>query len=281
MIKLTAIALLLGLFAGIAFGLWLFLGNRWTGEPTPDALKEDFSGQPNPYLVRLLVGNAEIEQMAEAGRQFVRLRVNEAGEGRLALAQIDDYTNRPHGGYAWRPPLIAEARLRFSSAHKPGSAGFFLWNNPIPLWAEMADVRPIEWIGFIHNSDRATMKFKGDEDPRFRASVVGSNWPQMAGLYGVAGFPAPRVAEAALDRLDVTRWHTYTIEWRDSDDLRLLVDGETVLESSVEIKSRLALVLWVDNNLVSITGRGVNVTNEEMRDVWLDVDYVEIQPLVE
>jgi hypothetical protein len=272
--------LLLGVLSGVILSFWFFLGNYWGGDPTPDEIKETFTGQANPYLVRLVVGDAEICPMGEQNDTFVRLRVNSANNARLTLSQIDDYTHRPHGGYAWQPPLVAEAKIRFS-ATQSGSSGFFLWNNPVPLWAEAGDIRPINWIGFLRISDGATLKFhSGNADPRFRGTVVASTWLRMAGLYtGLPGLPKPYVDEVSLDSLDAGEWHIYTIEWR-KESIRLLIDGNPVLESHIKIGTRLSLVLWVDNNQPTIDNQ-VTVAYEKMQDVRMDVAYVEIQPLVE
>ena len=89
-------------------------------------------GEMSPRWVQLAVGRARVEW-----GERLRLVLSEARAGQLALAQVDDGTARPRGRYLWRPPLVLEARVRFSHAAGEllGTAGFGLWNNPAPLWS--------------------------------------------------------------------------------------------------------------------------------------------------
>jgi hypothetical protein len=197
----------------------------------------------------------------------------------LTLAQLDDYVYRSRADYAWRPPVRAEVRMRLSRTDKRGSAGFWFWNNAFPLWAEAADFRPLTWMGFQHISPSSRMDFTGI-DPRYRASVVRSTWGGLLKMFGLPVAGRLQVVEVGLDTLaDWTQWHTYAIEW-ETDQIRLFVDGNAVLQSPASIHGPLALVLWIDNNWATVSGRHFSVKSEAIETPqWLDIDYIRIETI--
>ena len=59
------------------------------------------------------------------------------------------------------------------------------------------------------------------------------------------------VQEAQV-RCDLTHWHTYEIEWG-QQGARFRVDGETVLISDQSPGGPLGLVIWKDNQAMTVT----------------------------
>jgi hypothetical protein len=55
--------------------------------------------------------------------------------------------------------------------------------------------------------------------------------------------------------VDVTQWHRYRLEWRESG-VAFEVDDVRVLESSVSPRPPLGLVIWIDNQYAAFTPAG-------------------------
>jgi hypothetical protein len=274
--------LIVGFVAGILLAAWYLFGNRlkWN-TPAHQNLNEEFTSL-DPFWTKICIGDANVNLLEEEGARggkFARLVVNSAIEKQLALAQIDDYLYRPFADYAWRPPLYVEMRVRFSRDPGPGTAGMWLWNNGMGLGAELADFRPPRWLGFCRLSPAATLAFTNVQ-ARFRATVLNGSWPGLLSMFGVPLLPRMRAVEQPLDGLnDWTIWHTYGIEWR-VDSVRLLIDGETILECAERIKGPLSLIFWYDNNQPQVGPGRFALKNEAMTEpAWLDIDYITVKPL--
>ncbi len=61
--------------------------------------------------------------------------------------------------------------------------------------------------------------------------------------------------DAALVTSDPTAWHSYTIRW-DPGIVRLLVDGDLILETAAAPVGRLGLVIWIDNQFAAFRPDG-------------------------
>lgn len=274
--------LFMGLMLGIVAAVWYLLGSRLKWNiPHHRRVEDDFTGR-DKFWTTYCVGDADVLRLDDPdtrGGTFARLIVNRADEDQLALAQIDDYAYRPTADFPWTPILRVEARLRFSE-HAPGTAGLFLWNNPIGLGAELPNLRPLKWIGFSRTPPNGTMRLSGTS-PGFRASVVNGSWLGMLSMFGVPLLPRLRADAVSLDgRHDWTQWHTYIIEWW-RDRVELYVDGEKVLHSRTRLKGPLSLVIWQDNRRSHISdGKFDRKFDAIDSPVWIDVDYLIIEPML-
>lgn len=77
--------------------------------------------------------------------------------------------------------------------------------------------------------------------------------------------------------VDVTQWHRYSLEWRESR-VSFEVDDAEVFESLVSPHSPLGLVIWIDNQYAAFTpdgkiGFGVLANPEP---AWLEIKDLEI-----
>jgi hypothetical protein len=277
----SSVLLSIGFVAGVLLTAWFLLGNRLQWKmPARERLHDDFTTL-DPLWTTICVGNAGVNLLAEEGARggtFARMIVKSAVTGQLALAQIDDYLYRPFADYPWWPPLCAQMRMRFSNNHGPGTAGFWFWNNGVGLGAELTDVRPFKWLGFYRISPSATLPYSAVQS-RFRASVANGSWPGMLSLFGVSWLPAFKAVEQPLDGMkNWTEWHAFTIEWR-LDHIRLLVDGECILDCDEKIKGPLALVFWYDNNHPEVRRGSLHLDKEAITaPEWLDIDFLTVEP---
>jgi len=201
--------------------------------PLVEGVQERFApGEMSPRWVQLAVGRARVEL-----GERLRLVVSEARAGQLTLAQIDDGTARPRERYLWRPPLIVEARLRFShpAGRLLGTAGFGLWNNPAPLWSARMEESP-RWLWFCYASGQGE---------GLQAAVA---TPGLSSLWRPSARERQAPVRAALDE-----WHSYRLAWLASRAL-CQVDGRTVLETTPAPAPPLALVAWMGNDRLGGAG---------------------------
>lgn len=270
---------ILAFLLGVGVTTWFLFGNRMRmGILSHAAIDDDFTTL-DKFWSTLCIGDARVELLddsAARGGTFARMVVRRADDDQLALAQIDDYIYRPMADFAWRPPLTLETRLRFSSNQGPGTVGLFLWNNPLGLGAELADVRPMKWIGFYRASPTSDFSALG-EKTGFRATVLNGSWFNLIAMFAPL-FPKPAVYEKPLDGvMDWSEWHTFTIDWRVSRTT-ITIDGEPMLDASEQIRGPLGLVLWYDNNQPHTGDNKLDLCYDPVTEpVYLDVDYVTIQ----
>ncbi len=272
----------LGLSLGIGLLIWFVIGDHLSLKiPHPDILEDDFTTRQK-FWANLCIGDAEIEHLHEEGCEgdmFARLKVNSGQQDQLVLAQLDDYSYRPHADFPWQPPLRLEFRVRFSSQNGSGTAGFYLWNNPLGLGSEATNLRPLKWIGMYRIADGAYMKFS-DQSHNFRATVSNGRWLDILTFLGLPFAPKLRLKETGLDSAyDLTQWHTYAIEWL-PNKINIAIDDDEVLSYETALTTRMGLVIWCDNNFPQISLRqfDLKMSNVETKE-WLDIDYVKIHPL--
>ncbi len=244
---------------------------------TPDAI--------SPRWSRIAVGRAEVR--LDGG---LRLLLHGATEGHLALAQLDDYIPRSRRDYPWRPPLVVEARARFShpGGEFAGMAGLGLWNNPAPLWGTRMEVRP-NWVWFYYASPHSTLSLMPGPPHGFKAAVVyGRQGSPLAMTVCEALLKAPVLGkrlrgsrlpalEMTLDKDLMADWHTYRIAWLPGQ-VAFQVDGYTVLETRHAPQGPLAFVAWVDNNYAALDAWGeVQLGHLAIdRPQWLELEYLSL-----
>ncbi|MBN1564034.1 MAG: hypothetical protein JXA10_09345 [Anaerolineae bacterium] len=274
--------ILIGLIAfllGVSVTAWFLFGNRMRmGIPAHASIDDDFTTL-DKFWATLCIGDARVELIDDAsarGGKFARTVVNQAADDQLALAQIDDYIYRPMADFAWTPPLTLETRMRFSSNQGPGTVGLFLWNNPMGLGAELADVRPMKWIGMYRASPTSDFSALG-EKTGLRATVLNGSWFNLFALF-MPLFPKPPVYEKPLDGLkDWTEWHTFHIEWR-AHQIVITIDGDTMIDAHERIKGPLGLVIWYDNNQPHTGNNKLDLCYDPVTEpAYLDIDYLTIQ----
>lgn len=224
-----------------------------------------------------------------------RLEIPAGPKGHYRLAQLDDYTRLPRGGFLWRPPFQISWQARASSREMPGTWGFGLWNDPFSasLGLGGADRRlpalpEAAWFFFAspHNylSFRDDLPAQGFLAATFRSAPISPVWLALGSpflvsllLPGVSRL-ARRVArqlvrqDAVLVSVDPTAWHRYSLEWKE-DQVRLGVDGQAILDTAVAPRGQLGLVLWIDNQYAAWTpdGRIRLGSQANAEPAWIDL----------
>ena len=77
--------------------------------------------------------------------------------------------------------------------------------------------------------------------------------------------------------LDVTQWHRYRLDWRESG-VFFEVNDVRVLESSVRPNPPLGLVIWIDNQYAAFTPEGKIGFGvlENPEPAWLEIKDIDI-----
>jgi hypothetical protein len=77
-----------------------------------------------------------------------------------------------------------------------------------------------------------------------------------AAVRGLRRLARPLVRQSAVQlNLDPTDWHTYHLEWQAAQACFSL-DGKTILETQVTPHGRLGLVIWIDNQYLTLRPDG-------------------------
>ena len=228
---------------------------------------------------RYVLGSGALEQTDGT----LRLVNVDTTSRRISNAQIDDYQGLPRRLFPWRPPLAMAVRARFSHPEGVlrGTAGFGFWNDPFMMTGMRWPTLP-RALWFFYASPPSDMKLDlCTPGWGWKAATIDAlRWPffLLAPLAPIAiplmnvrplyracwpvGQRAIGVCEA-LVWVDMTRWHTYLIEW-ESRTARFYVDGETVLACDTSPRGPLGFVMWLDNQYLVLTPWG------KVRYGWLD-----------
>ncbi len=197
------------------------------------------------------------------------------GPGEYADAQIDDYGQLARAQFPWRPPLRMEVRARSSlpgatadstiqsPATLSGTAGFGFWNYPFSVRGDILMLPEAVW--FFYASPPSNMALvPGIPGRGWKAQVIHSmrpgallaaaptalttGWGLLTKRTQAAGRWIQRLSGAheALLTVDMTTWHTYTLEWRTSE-ANFWVDGQHVLRAPRPPTRALGFVAWLDN----------------------------------
>src|SRR5579883_3520418 len=263
---------------------------------------EDFRQGIAQGWTQTRLGPATIQVVDEK----LRLSLPEVQRGQYADAQIDDYDSLPRSAFPWRPPLVMEVRAR--SSHEAatagneshdilrGTAGFGFWNYPFSVRGDILMLPEAVW--FFYASPPSNMALvPGIPGWGWKAQVVHTMRPgalfsvppmllstSLALLTGEIR-PAARwmqrlsgTQEALLD-VEMTSWHTYTLEWRTHQAL-FLVDGKEVLRAPNPPTRPLGFVAWLDNQFAIATPRGVlRFGTVNSGPQWFEIARLRIEPL--
>jgi hypothetical protein len=265
---------------------------------------DDFTTSIDPHWIQTCIGPATLS-LADS---TLRMALPSAHEGEYADAQIDDYGQLARSAFPWRPPLRMEVRARSSlpaatASSTPqsqpmlrGTAGFGFWNYPFSVRGDILMLPEAIW--FFYASPPSNMALvPGVPGWGWKAQVVHcmrpgallatlptaltTGWGWLTGDTRPAARWLRRLSgacEALLD-IDMTAWHSYTLEWRQAEAV-FWVDGTCVLRVHQPPTRPLGFVAWLDNQYAIATPRGVlrfgTVTTGAE---WFELDSVSITPL--
>jgi hypothetical protein len=224
-----------------------------------------------------------------------------AQKGRYSDAQIDDYRNLSRRSFPWNPPVQMRLEARASTPHPQGTLGFGFWNDPFSLSLGQGGA-----ARRLPASPQAVWFFYGSppHDLALAPGVPGSGWkaavlrtPRIPSLLlaplalsaialaQIPGLKQPVIrtalqfahAEERLISRSLDEWHRYEIEWLENVT-HFLVDGRTVLRTSVSPPAPLGFVAWMDNQYAIASPEGgfrfgVLPLAEEQ---WLEIRGVEV-----
>jgi hypothetical protein len=248
-------------------------------------------------LIPQEIAGGKVERISDAGAgERYRLWIPAGAAKEYRLAQLDDYAKTVRSQFPWRARTGFHLSARASSDAIPGTWGFGFWNYPFGMslgfggtgWRLPALPNTVWFFGA---SKENYLSFRDDKPPHgFLAQTFRS--PTFHPLLLLAGLGLPfsrkwtrrllaRVIgeDAATLAVDVTRWHHYSLDWR-QDTVRFEVDGVRVFESPVSPRPRLGLVIWIDNQYAAFTpdgkiGFGVL---ENPEPAWLEIKDIEMNP---
>jgi hypothetical protein len=194
------------------------------------------------------------------------------------FAQMDDYFGLPRRNFPHRFPDPSTAlrtslslRARTSSLSLPGTWGFGLWNDPFGMSLGFGGNRfrlPTlpNAVWFFGASKENHLSF-GDKpaqgflaqsfrSPKFHPALIPAGIALPFSPKTTRRLLSNVIAEdsSTLD-LDVTQWHSYKLEWKESG-AKWFVDDSLIFESPISPNPPLGLVIWIDNQFASFTPDG-------------------------
>jgi len=182
-----------------------------------------------------------------------------------------------------------------SSGILRGTAGFGLWNYPFSIRGDILMLPEAIW--FFYASPPSNMALvPGLPGWGWKAQVIHSMrpgalaavgpmalagaWARLTGETRPAGRWLQRLsgAQEAMLQVDMTAWHTYVLEWKQSE-ARFWVDGRPALSALQPPTRPLGFVAWLDNQYAIATPRGVlRFGTVASGPQWFELDSVRIEP---
>lgn len=200
----------------------------------------------------------------------------------------------PRGGGSWgvRSAPPEDGQQRFLR----GTAGFGFWNYPLTRAGGVPRLPNSVW--FFGASPPSNMALvPGVPGWGWKAQVIHAHrwrtlalalptagavgWARLRGREEAAARHVRRFAGAseALLTIDLSEWHTYTLEWR-AERAEFWVDGAQVLTAPAPPAGPLGFVAWIDNQYAVATPRGsFGFGTLASGAEWLELDALRITPL--
>ncbi len=254
----------------------------------------------NLNLKPRLAGNGRVTETEKGWL----LSIPAGGVSNYRLAQLDDHLRIQRKDYPWYPPMRLSLEARVSASALTGTWGFGLWNDPYAFnfgpgensWLRLPALPNAAW--FFYSSPVCYLSFRDDRPGNgLLAQLFSSPSFDPLLIRAAITFPfSPRTTRRLLTRIiaedavrldpdprpnpeadahvnvDVTRWHSYRLEWT-ADGTRFYTDDRSVLESSLSPRPPMGIVIWIDNQHAAFTPQGkvtfgMEASNEPS---WLEI----------
>ncbi len=201
------------------------------------------------------------------------LSIPSGGANRYRLSQIDDHLRIPREEYPRRPPFRMSLEARVSASDLPGTWGWGLWNDPYAFafgpgensWLRLPALPNAAW--FFYSSPVCYLSFCNDKlGNGFLAQAFSSPHRHPLLIRAILTFPFSRRATRRLLRriigedlaavtTGVKEWHAYTLDWLETG-MRFRVDEQLLLETSINPRPPMGIVIWIDNQYAAFTPQG-------------------------
>jgi hypothetical protein len=272
------------------------------------SLFDDFAQSIDKQWSQTCIGSGSLSTTDS----ILRMSLGPTQQGQYADAQIDDYGQRARSDFPWQPPLRMEVRARSSlpaatangntkstsggTELLQGTAGFGFWNYPFSVRGDILMLPEAVW--FFYASPPSNMALvPGIAGYGWKAQVIhamrpgallaalptalATGWGHLSKNTQPAARWLQRLsgAQEAILAVEMTEWHTYTLEWR-AANVRFWVDGTQVLSVQDPPKRALGFVAWLDNQYAIATPGGVLRFGAVACDAQqFEIDFIRIQSL--
>ncbi len=227
-----------------------------------------------------------------------RLQIPAGAAGSYRLAQLDDYFALPRSRFPFIAPASLSLRCRVSESLLPGTWGFGFWNDPFMFSlglqgaARRLPVLPnAAWFFHASPENHLSLRNQLPGNGFLTQSFSSPKIPSL--LMAPSLLAAPLLLSKTFAKwiraisgkiigedstrlgLDVTQWHTYSLDWNPTH-VEFSIDGAAVFETSVSPKGPLGLVIWIDSQFAAFTPEGkINVgTEKNPVPAWMEIETV-------
>jgi len=265
---------------------------------------DDFNELLDQHWKQTCIGGGRLH----LANSVLRMAFESARQGQYTDAQIDDYGNLPRANYPWRPPLRMQVISRSSlpaatlssegdvTSFLRGTAGFGFWNYPFSVRGDILMLPEAVWFFYASPPSNVALVpgipgwgWKAQVVHSMRPGALAATIPMAAttvfGLLTGETRPAGRWmqklsgAYEAVLTVEMTDWHTYTLEWM-SNEAAFWVDDQLVLRAQHPPTRPLGFVAWLDNQYAIATPRGeLRFATISSGPQWFELDSVKIEPL--
>ena len=224
-----------------------------------------------------------------------RLEIPAGRSGTYRLAQLDDYCALSRTHFHHSPSWTFNMRARVSASNLPGTWGYGLWNDPfgfslgfggktgrlpvLPNAAWFFHASPPNWLSFRDNIPSRGFFAGAIRSPHLPPLLLA---PALITLPFIVLRPISRLMrrlaskmvrqDAAEIVVDVTQWHEYSFKWLNKCS-EFIVDGKTILQTSVSPVPPLGLVFWIDNQFAKWTPEGqLGYGTLDNPAAWLEIE---------
>lgn len=203
-----------------------------------------------------------------------RLTVNPNEKKSYRNAQIDDYRNLKRKEFKWTAPLVfsCSAKLNCEDTFK-GTLGFGFWNDPFLMTGWRIPSLP-QALWFILLSKPSSFPTSVKAEAGLKAMSLNAKTityllclpfqllmmpfmtiKKIRDTYYPFFLRKVQANETPLN-INLKEWHDFKIKWL-KDKILFYIDGDSVAVHKLKLKSPQGLVIWIDNQYLSLKPNGI------------------------